>query len=59
VTDGTTWARLLAAAENPALALARHNSYAVLEQAGALLKTGPTGTNVMDVVLGLRLPDAG
>jgi hydroxypyruvate reductase len=59
VTDGTTWARLLATAENPALALARHDSYAVLEHAGALLKTGPTGTNVMDVVLGLRLPDAG
>ena len=59
VTDGTTWARLTAMGDDPALALARHDSYPVLEHAGALLKTGPTGTNVMDVVLGLRLPDAG
>jgi glycerate 2-kinase len=58
VTDGATWARLTATGDDPALALARHDSYPLLEQAGALLKTGPTGTNVMDVVLGLRLPDA-
>jgi glycerate 2-kinase len=58
VTDGTTWARIRALGDDPAAALARHDSYPVLAKAGALLKTGPTGTNVMDVVLGLRLPRA-
>jgi glycerate-2-kinase len=32
-------------------ALARNDSYAFFEAAGDLLRTGPTGTNVMDLVL--------
>ncbi|MBS1241780.1 MAG: hypothetical protein H6R40_1207 [Gemmatimonadetes bacterium] len=59
IIDGTTWDRIRAAGENPAASLAGHDSYPVLARVGALLKTGPTGTNVMDVVLGLRLPGTG
>lgn len=47
-------AQTLATYPDPAVlhdALARHDAYPVLEQAGALLKTGLTGTNVMDVRL--------
>jgi len=33
--------------------LARHDSYHFFEKIGGLVKTGPTGTNVMDVVIGL------
>ena len=33
-------------------ALARHASYAALDAAQALFRRGPTGTNVMDVVIG-------
>ncbi len=35
-------------------ALARHASYDALNKLGALIKTGPTHTNVMDVVIALR-----
>lgn len=38
---------------HPAEYLATHNSYAFLENAGGLLKTGPTHTNVMDVRVAL------
>jgi hydroxypyruvate reductase len=33
----------------PAAYLARHDSYNFFSRSGGLLKTGPTGTNVMDV----------
>ena len=36
-------------------ALVRADAGAFLEAAGDLLQTGPTGTNVMDLVLGLKL----
>jgi glycerate 2-kinase len=53
VVDATTWAAMRAAGINPDDALATHSSYAALDAANALLKPGPTGTNVMDVVIGL------
>jgi glycerate-2-kinase len=53
VVDGTTWAAIRAAGINPDDALATHSSYAALDAANALIKPGPTGTNVMDVVIGL------
>jgi len=53
VVDATTWAAIRAAGINPDDALATHTSYAALDAANALLKPGPTGTNVMDVVIGL------
>lgn len=39
--------------DDPVDALARADAYPVLDRAGALLRTGPTGTNVADVVLAL------
>jgi glycerate-2-kinase len=53
VVDATTWAAIRAAGFNPDDALATHSSYAALDAANALLKTGATGTNVMDIVIGL------
>jgi len=54
VVDGTTWERISAAGRDPEQDLRHHDSYAALDAAGALIKTGPTGTNVMDIVLGIR-----
>lgn len=42
-----------AAGVDPADALARHDSHTALELVGALIRTGPTGTNVNDVAIGL------
>jgi glycerate 2-kinase len=36
--------------------LARHDSYGTVARIGGLLRTGPTGTNVIDVHIGLRAP---
>lgn len=48
IIDGATWA---AGAE---AALARADSGTFLAARGALLRTGPTGTNVMDLLIALR-----
>jgi glycerate 2-kinase len=53
VVDAGTWARIAAAGRDAATDLAVHRSYAALDAAGALLRTGLTGTNVADVVIGL------
>jgi len=53
VVDATTWAAIRAAGRDPAGDLAAHRSYAALDAAGALLRPGLTGTNVMDVVIGM------
>ena len=53
MVDAGTWGLIHAAGTDPALALARHDSYAALDRAGALFKPGPTGTNVMDIVIGV------
>lgn len=53
--DGQTWAALEAAGAEPAAALDGHRSYEALSRLpGTLLETGPTGTNVADVVVYLR-----
>ena len=54
VVDGTTWEAIAATGRDPASALKHHDSYAALASVDALIKTGPTGTNVMDVVIGIR-----
>jgi glycerate-2-kinase len=54
IVDPGTAARITEAGIDPALALARHDSYEALHLAGALLKTGLTGTNVGDVVIAVR-----
>ena len=51
--DAATWNVIRAAGRDPERALAQHESHAALESAGALFKPGPTGTNVMDVVIGI------
>lgn len=54
IVDGATCGRIAQAGRDPDADLARHDAYAALESAGALVRTGPTGTNVMDLVIGLR-----
>lgn len=53
LVDGTTWQQIIAAGRNPLRDLDEHNSYAALASADALIKIGPTGTNVMDVLIGI------
>jgi glycerate 2-kinase len=53
--DPGTWAAIGAAGRDPGQDLRTHHSYDALAAGGALFKTGMTGTNVMDLVLGLIL----
>jgi glycerate 2-kinase len=53
IVDGTTWAAARRAGRDPERDLAAHDAYRALDAAGALLRPGLTGTNVMDVVIGL------
>jgi len=52
--DGGTVARARARGFDPLAALAATDSHAILAAAGDLLRTGPTGTNVADLVVALR-----
>ncbi len=56
IVDGETAIRALQAGCDPASALAAGDSGTLLEATGDLLYTGPTGTNVGDIVLALRQP---
>lgn len=47
------WAAIRESGRDPELALQRHESHAALAAVGALLPSRSTGTNVMDVVIGL------
>ncbi len=58
VVDGGTVARGAARGADAAAALARSDSYGFFAAEGGLLRTGPTGTNVMDLAL-LRLAPVG
>ena len=51
--DGTTFARAGSAGLDPHAFLKDNDSYAFFDRLGDLLRTGPTGTNVMDLVIGL------
>ena len=55
IVDGGTWSAIEAAGRDPARDLATHDAYPALDAAGALLRPGLTGTNVMDVVIGVCL----
>jgi len=50
IVDGTTCAKIRACGLDPKTALAENDSYTALSAAGDLFKTGPTGTNVADLV---------
>jgi glycerate 2-kinase len=53
--DGATWEAIRRAGLDPEAALARHDSRPALAAVpGALLETGPTGTNVGDLAVYLR-----
>ena len=51
LVDASTVARIRSAGIDPVSALADNDSYHALDAAGALMRTGATGTNVADVVL--------
>jgi glycerate 2-kinase len=55
IVDGSTWAAIATAGREPARALEEHDAYHALDAVGALLRPGLTGTNVMDVVIGVCL----
>jgi len=59
LVDGETCARLSCAGVDVDDALRRADAGTALEAAGDLIHTGPTGTNVGDLVLGLKLSRAG
>ena len=56
LVDADTCARVALAGLDADDCLARADSGTALAAAGALVRTGPTGTNVADVVIGLKLP---
>ncbi len=49
LVDGTTADRMERSGMDPAAYLLNNDSYTVLDRVGALFRTGPTGTNVMDI----------
>ncbi|MGH9460166.1 MAG: glycerate kinase type-2 family protein [Vicinamibacteria bacterium] len=51
--DGTTYARAEKKGLDPAASLRDNDSYTLFDALGDLLRSGPTGTNVMDLVVGL------
>jgi hydroxypyruvate reductase len=51
VVDGQTCNRIRASGMDPQAALRQNNSYQALEAAGALIRCGPSGTNLNDVVV--------
>lgn len=53
LVDGGTWARIRAAGRDPEAALRRHDAHPALDAAGDLVRTGPTGTNVRDLMVAL------
>jgi glycerate 2-kinase len=53
IVDGGTWGSIMKAGRDPARDLATHDAYYALDAAGLLLRPGLTGTNVMDVVIGV------
>jgi hydroxypyruvate reductase len=59
LVDGGTVARAARAGLDPAAALRQADSGRLLAAAGDLIRTGPTGTNVMDLMLGLRAGASG
>ncbi|HEX5963958.1 MAG TPA: MOFRL family protein [Gemmatimonadales bacterium] len=53
IVDGGTWNAIAARGRNPVHDLESHDAYPALDSVGALLKPGLTGTNVMDIVIGI------
>jgi len=53
VVDASTWTAILNNGRDPEAALRAHESYDALARANALFAPGTTGTNVMDITIGL------
>ncbi|MFL5494987.1 MAG: glycerate kinase [Gemmatimonadales bacterium] len=53
IVNGDTWNAIRAAGRDPERDLGAHDAYHALDAAHALLRPGLTGTNVMDVVIGI------
>jgi hydroxypyruvate reductase len=53
VISGETITKARAKGLEPEIALNENNSYPILDALGSLIKTGPTGTNLNDLVVGL------
>jgi len=56
VVDQSTWSMLQARGLDPARSLRRADAYPLLAEAGLLVRTGATGTNVLDLHLLERCP---
>lgn len=59
VADGGTRERARARGLDPGAFMARNDSHAFFSALGDLVTTGPTGTNLLDLYLGLVTPDGG
>ncbi|MEA4873496.1 MAG: glycerate kinase [Synergistaceae bacterium] len=53
IVDGLTWEKISTAGRKPMEMLEDNDSYNALSISGSLFKTGPTGTNVNDLVIAL------
>jgi hydroxypyruvate reductase len=58
LVDGASCARMAAEGLDAATALTQADAGTALAASGDLIHTGPTGTNVGDLVIGMRLPRA-
>jgi hydroxypyruvate reductase len=56
VADGESAARARALGLDPRATLVANDSHTFWKALGALIRTGPTGTNVMDIVVSLAVP---
>ncbi len=56
MVDGATWAALIKAGRDPERDLRGHDAFPAFDAIGALVRTGHSGTNVRDVVVGLVQP---
>lgn len=54
IVDAASAGLMRTAGVDAVRAIAEHDSHPALDAVGALVRTGPTGTNVNDVVVGLR-----
>jgi glycerate-2-kinase len=58
VADGDSVRKAKAAGLDPMTSLANNDSHKFWKALGALVRTGPTGTNVMDIVVALAAPSS-
>ena len=53
IISNESWQQIEEKKVDPVVFLDNNDSYTFFEKTGGLLKTGPTGTNVMDIVIAL------